>query len=77
MHFTGLVKTATRMYPKKYMDEVEFPELGDDAALKWLMLKVTTLWPMHGEIRYESALFQLPLQPCLESPPINVAGEKC
>ena len=33
MHFTGLVKTATRMYPKKYMDEVEFPELGDDVTL--------------------------------------------
>ena len=33
MHFTGLVKTVTRMYPKKYMDEVEFPELGDDVKL--------------------------------------------
>ena len=27
MHFTGLVKTAARMYPSKYMDEVGFPEL--------------------------------------------------
>ena len=35
MHFTGLVKTATWMHPKKawYMDEVEFPELGDDVTL--------------------------------------------
>ena len=30
IHFTGLVKTATRMYSKKYIDEVEFQELGDD-----------------------------------------------
>ena len=30
IHFTGLVKTATRMYPKKYIDEVE---LGDDITL--------------------------------------------
>ena len=29
MHFTGLVKTATRMFPKLYLDEVEFKELGD------------------------------------------------
>ena len=33
MHFTGLVKTATQMYPKKYMDDMEFPELGDDVTL--------------------------------------------
>ena len=30
LHFTGLVKTATRMYPKQYIDEVEFQEIGDD-----------------------------------------------
>ena len=33
MHFTGLVKTATRMFPKLYLDEVEFKELGDDVTL--------------------------------------------
>ena len=33
MHFTGLVKTATRMFPKQYLDEVEFKELGDDFTL--------------------------------------------
>ena len=33
MDFTGLVKAATRMYPKNCMDEVEFPELGDDVTL--------------------------------------------
>ena len=33
MHFTGLVKTATRMFPKQYLDEVEFKELGDDVTL--------------------------------------------
>ena len=37
MHFTGLDKTATQMYPKKKKkkctDEVEFPELGDDVTL--------------------------------------------
>ena len=27
MHFTGSVKTATRMFPKQYLDEVEFKEL--------------------------------------------------
>ena len=26
LHFTGLVKTATKFYPKGYMDEVEFAE---------------------------------------------------
>ncbi|KAL5502121.1 hypothetical protein EMCRGX_G008844 [Ephydatia muelleri] len=31
--FTGLVKTATKFYPKGYMDEVEFAELGDDIPL--------------------------------------------
>ena len=30
---TGLVKTATRMFPKLYLDEVEFKELGDDVTL--------------------------------------------
>ncbi|KAL5506054.1 hypothetical protein EMCRGX_G007620 [Ephydatia muelleri] len=33
LHFTGLVKTATRMYPKQYIDEVEFQEIGDDITL--------------------------------------------
>eukprot|EP00731_Ephydatia_muelleri_P017495 Em0010g593a len=33
LHFTGLVKTATKFYPKGYMDEVEFAELGDDITL--------------------------------------------
>ena len=33
LHFTGLVKTATKFYPKGYMDEVEFAELGDDIPL--------------------------------------------
>ena len=33
IHFTGLVKTATKMYPKTYIDEVEFQELGDDITL--------------------------------------------
>ena len=32
MHFTGLVKTATRMFPKQYLDEVEFKELGNDVV---------------------------------------------
>ena len=33
LHFTGLVKTAMKFYPKGYMDEVEFAELGDDITL--------------------------------------------
>ena len=33
LHFTGLVKTATKFYPKGYMDEIEFAELGDDITL--------------------------------------------
>ena len=33
IHFTGLVKTATSMHPKKYIDEVDFQELGDDITL--------------------------------------------
>ena len=40
IHFTKVVKTATRMYPKKYIDEVEFQELGDYITL-------TSTWPMH------------------------------
>ena len=32
-NFTGLVKTATQMYPKQYIDEVEFQEIGDDITL--------------------------------------------
>ena len=30
---TGLVKMATKCYPKTCMDEVEFSELGDDKTL--------------------------------------------
>ena len=33
LHFTGLVKTAMKFYPKGYTDEVEFAELGDDITL--------------------------------------------
>ena len=33
LHFTGLVKTASRMYPKQYIDEAEFQEIGDDITL--------------------------------------------
>ena len=33
LHFTGLVKTATKCYLKTYMDEVEFAEVDDDIAL--------------------------------------------
>ena len=33
LHFTGLVKTAIWMYPKQYIDEVEFQEIGDDITL--------------------------------------------
>ena len=46
LHFTGLVKTATRMYPKQYIDEVEFQEIGDDITHP--MWKAITSWHMHG-----------------------------
>ena len=29
LHFTGVVKTATRKFPKKYLEAVELPERGD------------------------------------------------
>ena len=33
LHFTGLVKMATKFYPKSYIDQVVFAELGDDITL--------------------------------------------
>ena len=33
LHFTGLVKTATTKFPKKFLDSWEYKELGDSVTL--------------------------------------------
>ena len=73
MHFTGLVKTATRMFPKLYLDEVEFKELGDDVTL-------TSSVEGHNIIAHacgESVLCPHILQFSLVSHPTSADEERC
>ena len=59
IYFTGLVKTATKFYPKSYIDQVEFAELGDDITLT-TNVKGTTLWHMRGEKKLRKSFVSTP-----------------